>query len=71
MSRLIAFILGGVALALFGPFLVLSPKSDILIEIAKFWGNILPDDWAPRIFQYGPGVFAGLALILFAIRGKD
>ncbi len=71
MSRLIAFILGGAALALYAPVLFLPANSDVLKEVTKFWMNLLGADWFAKVFTLGPGVFAGLALILFAIRGKD
>lgn len=71
MSRLIAFILGGAALAFYTPLLVLTEKSEVLQDIRKFWSGLMGDELFLKMTLIGPGVFVGLALILFAIRGKD
>ena len=67
MGRLIAFILGGAALTLYVPALI---PGDISNSVEEFWKNLLVD-WYEPVFQAGPGIFAGLALILLAIRDKD
>ena len=69
MGRLLAFILGGAALALYGPHLIL--PADTLAEYRQWWKDTLGDDWFEQIFEYGPGIFAGLALVLIAVRGRD
>jgi len=69
MGRLIAFILGGAALAIYGPHLVL--PADTLAEYTKWWTDTLGAEWYLKIFSYGPGIFAGLALVLIAVRGRD
>jgi hypothetical protein len=69
MGRLLAFILGGAALALYGPHLFL--PAETLIEYTKWWSDTIGQDWYLKIFSYGPGIFAGLALVLLAVRGKD
>ncbi len=67
MGRLLAFILGGAALALYGPHLF---PGDIADNVETFWRDLIQsDDWYERIFKTGPGLFAGLALILIATRG--
>ena len=72
MGRLLAFLLGGACLALYTPHLFLG--GDALKDWEEWWrttlGKLGPN-WYDSIFQHGPGVFAGLALILIAIRGKD
>ncbi len=70
MGRLIAFICGGVALALYAPHMFLGEKA--LGEYMQGWHDKIGDAWFQKIFSgYGPGVFAGIALILLAIRGRD
>ncbi len=69
MGRLLAFILGGVALALYGPHLFL-PEAQLNAWV-EWWQSVLQDGWYDKVFKYGPGIFAGLAMILLAIRGKD
>ena len=74
MGRLLAFVLGGAALALYGPHLFLGKEQ---IENYKSWwvkalgGGDTGQGWYESIFAYGPGIFAGLALLLLALRGKD
>ena len=67
MGRLLAIILGGAALALYVP--VLFP--DVLQEVSNLWAKLLGDVWYLKVMTAGPGVFAGLALVLLAIRGRD
>ncbi len=69
MGRLIAFVLGGAALALYAPNLFL--PAETLAEYTNWWIKTLGADWYQKIFQHGPGIFAGIALLLLAIRGKD
>lgn len=71
MGRLLAFILGGAALALYGPHLFLSAED--LGRYRNWWVHDLGigAGWYTKIFSYGPGIFAGLALLLLAVRGKD
>lgn len=76
MGRLIAILLGGAALALFIP--VLLPTE--LGTVNELWKSLLGDVWYARIVGpevdgaqggAGGGIFAGLALILLAVRGRD
>ncbi len=69
MGRLFAFILGGLALVLYVPHLFLSASQ--LADWQQGWVDKIGMDWYQKIFSYGPGIFAGLALILLAIRGRD
>jgi hypothetical protein len=69
MGRLISFVLGGAAVALYAPQFFL--PAETLIEYTKWWQDTLGADWYQKIFQNGPGVFAGIALLLLAIRGRD
>ena len=69
MGRLLAFILGGAGLALYGPHLFL-PEAE-LGQYVNWWKNALGEAWYDKTFKFGPGILAGLALILLAIRGKD
>jgi hypothetical protein len=75
MGRLIAFILGGAALALYGPHLFMGQEA--LDQYKDWWvenlfgGGPEGEAWHKKVFDYGPGIFAGLGLLLLAVRGKD
>lgn len=94
MGRLVAFLLGGLALALYAPPLFLSDES--LGEYQSWCQERLGDEWYGKLFGSPgsppapspgapagakperpppaavlPGVFAGLALLLLAVRGRD
>ena len=69
MGRLLAFILGGSALVLYGPHLFLPQEQ--LEQYVNWWTETIGVEWYQKIFVFGPGIFAGFALILLAIRGKD
>jgi hypothetical protein len=69
MGRIVAFILGGLALALYGPHIFMSGTQ--LQGYEQWWKDLLHDDWYAKVFNHGPGIFAGLALILLAVRGRD
>jgi hypothetical protein len=66
MGRLIAFILGGAALLLYVP-----PLFTGLEKITKWWQDTLGAEWYAKVFGHGPGIFAGIALLLLAVRGRD
>ena len=67
MGRLIAILLGGAALALYVPLLLPEP----LKVVNELWANLLTPDWYARVVVAGPGIFAGLALVLLAVRGRE
>ena len=67
MGRLIAILLGGAALALYIPVLL----PDQLETVNKLWQDLLGETWYPRVLLAGPGIFAGLGLVLLAVRGRD
>ena len=67
MGRLIAIILGGAALAFFVPALLETELS----AVNDVWKSVLGETWYPRVLKSGPGIFAGLALVLLAVRGRD
>lgn len=67
MGRLIAILLGGAALALYVPILL----PDQLEPVTKLWRDLLGDLWYLRILGAGSGIFAGLALVLLAVRGRE
>jgi hypothetical protein len=69
MGRLLAFILGGLALALYGPHLFMGEEG--LRDYAAWWTDKIGADWYAKIFTHGPGIFAGLGLLLLAVRGRD
>lgn len=80
MGRLLALILGGLALALYvPPFFVDEPKPESAVAAAEpkpssfdqVFIDTIGAEWYGKTKRYGAGVFAGLALILFAVRGKD
>jgi hypothetical protein len=66
MGRLLAFILGGAALALYVP-----PLFTGLEKVTQWWKDTLGPEWYTKVFEHGPGIFAGVALILLAVRGRD
>lgn len=67
MGRLFAILLGGASLALFIPILL----PDQLSTVTQLWTDLLGPTWYPRVVGAGPGIFAGLALVLLAVRGRD
>ena len=67
MGRLIAILLGGAALALYVPLLL----PDQLSAVNELWQKLLTPDWYARVLLAGPGIFAGLALVLLAVRGRE
>ena len=67
MGRLIAILLGGAALALYVPLLL----PDQLNAVTELWKKLLTDVWYFRVMAAGPGIFAGLALVLLAVRGRE
>lgn len=67
MGRLIAILLGGAALAFFVPALVGGPLEPVL----AFWRRLVTEPVTDRILSAGPGVLAGLALVLLAIRSSE
>ncbi|MBL9089344.1 MAG: hypothetical protein JNM10_19555 [Planctomycetia bacterium] len=92
MGRLLAFLLGGLALALYAPPLFLTDSN--LASYQKWCNDQLGDEWYGKLFGAPeakgavaadgkaapnrpatatvlPGVFAGLALVLLAVRGRD
>ena len=69
MGRLLAFLLGGLALALYAPHLFLPDEQ--LSQYTNWWIDKIGSAWHAKIFTFGPGIFAGLALMLLAIRGRD
>ena len=69
MGRILAFLLGGLALALYLPHVFMS--ADQLADWQKKLEEIVGEAWYQKIFKHGPGIFAGLALILFAVRGRE
>ena len=69
MGRILAFLLGGLALALFAPNFFMT--GDQLQDYMQWWTDHLGKGWKDKLFTHGPGVFAGLALLLFAVRGRE
>ena len=70
MGRLIALLLGAVALVLYvPPFL----PAELATEVETAFLELLKQNRGlyDNIMGKGPGVFAGLALLLLAVRGKD
>ena len=70
MGRLIAILLGGAALAFYVPAL-LGGHVEAVDSINKFWRDLLPSGWYGSIGGAGGGIFAGIALVLLAVRGKE
>jgi hypothetical protein len=83
MGRLIAIILGGAALALFVPLLVPGPLESVNTLWEGLLGEWYPRIVGPSLERIvegekviirpgaGAGIFAGLALVLLAVRGKE
>ena len=81
MGRLLALILGGLALALYLPPFFF--KEPVPVEAAaqpverrdndydKLFVETIGAPLTEQLASHGAGVFAGLALLLFAIRGSD
>ena len=70
MGRLIGFILGGVALALYGPPLFLPAES--FTNYDNWLRETLGATWYAKVYTgHMPGILAGIALLLLAVRGKD
>ena len=67
MGRLIAILLGGAGLAFFVPALIGGPLEPVL----GFWQRLVTEPVYERILSAGPGVLAGLALVLLAIRSSE
>jgi hypothetical protein len=67
MGRLIAIILGGAALAFYLPVLLPQP----LQAVDDLWKQLLPGEWFLNLRTAGGGIFAGLALVLLAVRGRE
>ena len=81
MGRLLALILGGLALALYVPPFFFEEPKPVEASAApakaepndfdKIFVQTLGESFAHKLKSHGAGVFAGLALILFAVRGKN
>ena len=69
MGRFLAFILGGLALALYVPHLFMT--LDQITGYENWWKDHIGEGWYSKVFTHGPGIFAGCALILLAVRGRD
>lgn len=69
MGRLLAFILGALALLIYVPpvFLGTETLNEIYGEVDKY----IDSDIRVKILAQGPGILVGIALFLFAVRGKD
>lgn len=67
MGRLIAILLGGAALALYVPVLL----PDQLNAVTDLWKRLLTETWYDHVKDAGAGIFAGLGLVLLAVRGRE
>ncbi|MGE0190987.1 MAG: hypothetical protein AB7T63_03000 [Planctomycetota bacterium] len=67
MGRLLALILGGIGIVLYGPQLI---PGDAGTEVQNVVQSVL-GEWYDRVVENGAGLLAGLALILFAVRGRE
>ena len=68
MGRLLALILGGIGIVLYAPDLI---PGDAGIEVRNVVEGLLKDGWYEKVKSSGAGILAGLALILFAVRGRE
>lgn len=66
MGRLFAILLGGAALAFYVPVLLPTELEPVL----NLWKSLLGPKY-DAVTAAGGGLFAGLGLILLAVRGKD
>lgn len=69
MGRILAFLLGGFALALYVPNVFMTAAQ--WADYQHWWTERLTAGWYQTIFNVGPGIFAGCALVLLAVRGRD
>ena len=69
MGRILAFLLGGFALALYGPNAFMTGEQ--WKTYSEWWEKTLTQGWYDTLFRVGPGIFAGLALLLLAVRGRE
>ena len=69
MGRILAFLLGGFALALYVPNVFMTAEQ--WATYSEWWAKTLTKGWYETIFRVGPGIFAGCALVLLAVRGGD
>jgi ABC-type uncharacterized transport system permease subunit len=69
MGRILAFLLGGFALALYGPNAFMTAEQ--WASYSDWWTKTLGEGWYTTLFKVGPGIFAGLALLLLAVRGSE
>lgn len=68
MGRLVALILGGIALVLYVPPLL---PGDIGTQVAQALQDVVTPNVYTTLTTQGAGVFAGVALLLLAVRGRD
>ena len=67
MGRLLAIIFGGAALAFYLPVLL----PDLLSSVVDMWKELLPEPHYENTKAAAGGLFAAVALVLLAVRGKD
>lgn len=67
MGRLVALILGGIALVLYVPPLL----GDVGVKVQDALQDVLTQDVYHKLTNQGAGVFAGIALLLLATRGRE
>lgn len=68
MGRLVALILGGIALVLYVPPLL---PGDIGVQVEQALQDVITPNWYAKLTNQGAGVFAGVALLLLAVRGRE
>ena len=76
MGRLLAFVFGALALALFAvPFALALGWPEQATNYRLWWEEHIDGPLGVELYATlrsdGAGIFAGLALLLFAVRGKD
>jgi hypothetical protein len=69
MGRILAFLLGGFALALYLPNVFMTEAQWTTYQ--DWWIKTITNRWYVTLFTVGPGIFAGCALVLLAVRGRD
>lgn len=68
MGRLLALILGGIGIVLYGPLFL---PEGVGTSVTDAVTGVVGEEFYRKLYEGGAGILAALALILFAVRGRD